>query len=654
MFGHLNWSRVLYYRMLGAKIGRGVSIEKGAVLGEYDLLHISDNVQLDRCLCRPFAVEHNTSMYLGRIELGRNSSVGLMATVAPGTTVPENACIGPNSSSWEMKDAREANRDLSSSKIPQPHLLLKIFLATPINIVVMFVSSLPWMAGLVGVASQPPGRSTDMTRSAAEWLTSKPRIGFHFLARILGATLGPLVFILMVILVKKTFDLFFGKMKPSLARNRGQMERFRMFLLESLIPNGDLSRLTDLFGTHYEFTSMVARALGARVGKCVYWPGSGPSVQNFDLLHIGDNVVFGSRSHIVTSDGTGSQYVHIGADAMVADRAVILPGTTIAKRTVLGSESLTRRDTYYAPDTVWVGSIEGGAICLTAADERKLSETSVPQSLGSSQKSSFSESSDSFDGEKVAQADEKKTSSPFGRAFYEGKATYHVLGLFSIFLYSTFVNIFVSVFWNVSNVIAIVVVAKAFESFGDLFGQFWWRPFTVYALCVIVIAAIQSFQAILTLAIIIASKWVLMGRRQPGNYDWDKSSYCQRWQILLTIERLRRKCYGGIGILGLLTGTHYAVLYFRALGASIGKDCALFAGGRPSLLFTEPDLLTLGDRVAVDDASLVGHINTRGNFRLDKLSVGDRSVLRTGSRLLSGATMGKDLAYWNTPSSCLA
>jgi carbonic anhydrase/acetyltransferase-like protein (isoleucine patch superfamily) len=52
--------------------------------------------------------------------------------------------------------------------------------------------------------------------------------------------------------------------------------------------------------------------------------------------------------------------------------------------------------------------------------------------------------------------------------------------------------------------------------------------------------------------------------------------------------------------------------------------------------------LTLGERVAVDDASLVAHINSRGNFKLNKLVVGDRSVLRTGSRLLSGATMGSD------------
>jgi carbonic anhydrase/acetyltransferase-like protein (isoleucine patch superfamily) len=78
------------------------------------------------------------------------------------------------------------------------------------------------------------------------------------------------------------------------------------------------------------------------------------------------------------------------------------------------------------------------------------------------------------------------------------------------------------------------------------------------------------------------------------------------------------------------------------MGASIGKDCALFANGRPSLMFTEPDLIHLGDRVNIDDASVVAHINTRGKFDLNRLEIGDRCVLRTGSRLLSGATMKND------------
>jgi hypothetical protein len=157
-----------------------------------------------------------------------------------------------------------------------------------------------------------------------------------------------------------------------------------------------------------------------------------------------------------------------------------------------------------------------------------------------------------------------------------------------------------------------------------------------------ILSALYAILSIISLGIVIAAKWLLLGRRKQGSYDWDKSSYCQRWQVFLTIEAVRRRCFAGDGVLSMLTGTYYSVLYFRAMGAKIGKNCALFAGGRPSLVFTEPDLLTLGDRVSVDDASLVCHINSRGNFSLNELSVGDRSVLRSGSRLLSGAKMGKE------------
>jgi hypothetical protein len=61
-------------------------------------------------------------------------------------------------------------------------------------------------------------------------------------------------------------------------------------------------------------------------------------------------------------------------------------------------------------------------------------------------------------------------------------------------------------------------------------------------------------------------------------------------------------------------------------------------------MFTEPDLIKLGDQVTVDDARGVAHINTRGKFDLNRLEIGERCVLRSGKRLLSGAIM-KDDSY---------
>ncbi|TBU40503.1 hypothetical protein BD309DRAFT_993032 [Dichomitus squalens] len=68
------------------------------------------------------------------------------------------------------------------------------------------------------------------------------------------------------------------------------------------------------------------------------------------------------------------------------------------------------------------------------------------------------------------------------------------------------------------------------------------------------------------------------------------------------------------------------------MGAKIGKNVSVFAGGRTGLM-AEPDLVDLGDNVALDNCSVVTHINPRGDLALNACA------LRLGSRLLSGASM---------------
>lgn len=59
----------------------------------------------------------------------------------------------------------------------------------------------------------------------------------------------------------------------------------------------------------------------------MYWPGSGLEIVEFDLLTVGDDVVFGSRSVVITSSTTCSKRVTFEAGCMIADRCVVLPGT---------------------------------------------------------------------------------------------------------------------------------------------------------------------------------------------------------------------------------------------------------------------------------------------------------------------------------------
>ncbi|KAH6607917.1 hypothetical protein Trco_004230 [Trichoderma cornu-damae] len=690
-------TKCVYYRLMGVKIGKNVKIA-GTALGEWDLLDIRDGATLTRCVCRPFAVEGNTSMYLGRIVIGDNASIGLSSIVAPGAVVPPNTCIGPNSSSWELGDAAEENRGLSPGQAPKPHILLTCFLTIPLVFMSWALSLLPWLAGLVGMVMDMPPMPTPVpdaspVRDILDWFSGAKRLGFHSLALALRCLLSPFIFFAFAIFVKTVLDAMLGKLTSGDARCRGAIATWRAALMKTLIPVSRLHDMTAMFGQHYEATSAAIRLLGGRVGQRVYWPGTGPSIGDYHLIDIGNDVVFGSRSYLVTSDSAGSERITVRDRAMVADRACLLPGVTVGEHTTMGSGALTRRGTSYPSGGTFVGSkgrdcvhLSGGGN-VTGQDEKNptrrrrssrmrnmgsddtLTSTKVgsnkssPRIRHSSSDDTLAESrvsrtkrdtahhghpkeiyatseSDTDDhGLETTEADQM---SPFGRAFHLKLASYRVLGPFAIFCYSTFIAVFTSFYWNAPIISCVQLVDHFMNRFVARDSGMALNVVVLFLLSWVGIAILFIFMAVLALLIVIASKWILLGRRVPGNHDWDKSSYCQRWQIFLSIEKLRRHCYHSQGILGLLTGTSWIVFYFRALGANIGKDCALFANGSPSLMFTEPDLITLGDRVAIDDASVVAHINSRGNFDLNRLSIGDRCVMRSGSRLLSGATMKND------------
>ncbi|KAJ5233212.1 NRPS-like protein biosynthetic cluster [Penicillium citrinum] len=651
IFNNFNWSRVLFYRLLGAKIGKNVTISPSAKLGEYDLVEIGDNVVLDTCQCRPFAVERNTSMLLKKIRIGKDSSVGLKSIIAPGADVPENTCIGPNSSSWELQDADESNRDLLTSRIPKPHWILELLIVVPIKMLVWVAARLTWMGGLVPMVRQFPLPQPDMFLATLQWYTSGQRIGFHITARLCRALGGPIVLFISVLIIKFLLDIICGKPKPGPASKQTMLQKIRTAVLAAILPSGDIHELTRLIGRHYELVSMAIRALGGKAGKRIYWPSVGPSLPDFDLIEVGNDVVFGSRSTLVTSDGYGRDRIVIGDGAMVGDRVVASPGVTIGREAMIGSGALLRRNGDYPANTIWTGSKRGDAVQFPTSSSGPIS--AAPTVVGSSNSSTNGDSSS--DNEKrmdkktpnekqaISDVSETDTAKPFGRAFYQNQASYYVLRIWQIVIYSVLSVVVVTVYWLLTVVFALLSLRACLEhsnSVGFEIGA--WRPFVLYGVLASFLSAISCVQAFLALGIVICIKWMVMGRRKEGEFHWDKSSYNQRWQFLLSCETLIKDCYGGAGLLPMITGSAYLSWYYRLLGANIGKDCAIHANGTPNVFFTEPDLLTLGNRVAVDDCSLVCHLNSRGEFELHTLNVGDRSIMRAGSRLMSGASMGQD------------
>ena len=81
-------------------------------------------------------------------------------------------------------------------------------------------------------------------------------------------------------------------------------------------------------------------------------------------------------------------------------------------------------------------------------------------------------------------------------------------------------------------------------------------------------------------------------------------------------------------------GIHFYLSYNHANGKSV---CLYPTGGDPYM--PEPDLVEIGDRCAVDCASIVTHLNTKGNFELVKIKVAKHCTLRARSRIQQGVYM---------------
>jgi len=138
------------------------------------------------------------------------------------------------------------------------------------------------------------------------------------------------------------------------------------------------------------------------------------------------------------------------------------------------------------------------------------------------------------------------------------------------------------------------------------------------------------------LAIELVAKWSIMGRRAEGRYNYDTSDYAQRWELYQLIAKVRG--FSRFNFLQFFFGTPYMSLFFRWMGGRIGRGCCLYPSGADPFM-PEPDLVEIGDSCVVDCASIVCHLNTRGNFELVKVVMEEGCTLRARSRIQQGVYM---------------
>ncbi len=111
------------------------------------------------------------------------------------------------------------------------------------------------------------------------------------------------------------------------------------------------------------------------------------------------------------------------------------------------------------------------------------------------------------------------------------------------------------------------------------------------------------------MAVGIGAKWLVIGRYRPGSYPlW--GAYFIRWWLVNKIAVL----FGA----GLLVGTPLMPVYYRLMGARVGRDCAL-----DSALVSAWDLVSIGDDTSIGaDTQLLGARIEDGYLILGRVDIG--------------------------------
>jgi len=606
--GVFEYDLTLFYRLMGAKIGKGAKIAGSAVIAEFDLVTIGAGASVDDfTTVRGFGLSRG-GMMLRRVTVGAGSQVGHRSIVAPGHVVPDRSFVHMHSSSYDVAPGSLPKKYASHQK-SLPSLFLRLCLGYPLLLLEWVLANVAMMVLYRLIIS-----NVDVIRDFSSWdfvflyLARPERIKFFFMIPVARHVLNPLIELVFAIAVKSAILGKFqaGPQVSDWARFRRWMV-VRMLRMESGVGHSVIPRVLELFGAHFQATTWIYYFLGMKVGQRIYWPGRALHVVEFDLVEVQDDVIFGSRSHFICSDDREAQPIRVEAGAMVADRCVVLPGCTIGRNAMLGSGGLGPADTKLPEDSLWVGSQQGRAVELYNSRPRG-----------------------------------GPTLRSFGKAFYKREAPYFVWPFFVHVVYCVLLHplmamsslvpllgmLYCTVCLKMMQTGQISASSSSVALLSRLPDISHWLP--VYA--VLVHSFLTGSWAVLTILTEVQLQKLILGRRVPGKYNWDETSFCQRWLLARCVHKMVNR------ELDWLRGTPMMNAYFRLQGASIGDAVCLYPTGADPYM-TEPDLVSIGNGACVDKASLVAHSNTFGEYELRTLEVGHRATLRANSRLISGAKM---------------
>ncbi|MBI3285642.1 MAG: amino acid adenylation domain-containing protein [Burkholderiales bacterium] len=170
----------------------------------------------------------------------------------------------------------------------------------------------------------------------------------------------------------------------------------------------------------------------------------------------------------------------------------------------------------------------------------------------------------------------------------------------------------------------------------------WLAPFFAYhfftgelddsiARAVVLSVGVFLLLTLAEFAIAIAGKWLIAGRLRPGRYPLWGWTYYRWWLADRLVEAAPTY---------MLSGSSLYAWWLRALGARVGKDVTI-----GSMTLRAPDLLQIGDRVSIGNASNFENARVQhGELLLGSISLGQDAYVGSYA-VLEGNVVLEDGAH---------
>jgi acetyltransferase-like isoleucine patch superfamily enzyme/aryl carrier-like protein len=595
------------YRLLGAKIGRGVVLDGDSSYGYISLPHlvtIGDGSVLNKgAKIRTFEFTQGM-LRVAPVVIGRGVHVGAMSIVMPGTNLADDTILAPKT--LVNRDTPQAAilhgaEARATKELPYPHMP-DIFKAE---------SALDVAGPRSGVKVSPSGsnkvdveKATPLLDTVEEWdpwvakmqfaamngflvivgLSTLPAtmLGNFFYQNLgtvgailtlpIDAVIFDLWLLVLVLVIKAVLRPFLQPGRMSI--NSSEYVRFWVFQLaftNAMMVTKSLNKSP--------MCLMWMRAMGIKMGnESVFWVAASNTFLPH-LTSVGDNTFLGALAvfgTIVYHKGRLTlAEVKVENNCVIAQATYINPNTTLGLQSVIGANAVCNY-TDVGENQVWFGN-----------PAQKLPVPMQP----------------------------RKPTPLWLLAAHFGYVVVQISSL----------KTFDMVCFTIFNGVGAVAVSQG------------WPWYLLVASWISSYAFIGIFASVVCCSL----KWLLLGEIVPASWDMYSIRAFNR-DFVVSMRSWPEGAFWS-----LFKGTSFYPYWYRSMGAKIGKNVYLDMIG-----FEEPDLITIADNVMIlDDSGLDTHYVVDGKWTVKNIQVERNTVIELNSVIMPGSSL--DAGVKIEPLSCV-